>query len=169
MKVAFKRLAAYWLDFAVLAAVLVGLQWAVYRATGGFPFDRLDRGFEIEAWVLGSMSLPVWAYFIVCETWRRQTLGKRLLRLEVVTAEHGTSIGLPRALGRTLIRLLPWEATHLIILVPEPWWDVEQPPHPYLIYLPNALMVLYAVVLFATKGRMAIHDYAMRTRVKERA
>ncbi|MFC4810940.1 RDD family protein [Paenibacillus sp. GCM10023250] len=169
MKFALRRLIAYWLDFVVLAGVLVGLQAVIYRATGGFPFDRLDRGYEIEAWVLGSMSLPVWAYFIVCETWQRRTLGKRLLRLEVVTAERGAAVGFLRALGRTCIRLLPWEATHLIILVPEPWWDVEQPAHPSLIYIPNAVMVIYAAVLFATKGRMAIHDYAMRTRVKERA
>ncbi|NBD28194.1 RDD family protein [Paenibacillus glycinis] len=166
MKLSLKRLIAYWLDFVILAVVLVGVQLLLYTVTSGFPFDYFDKGFEIESWVVLSMSLPVWAYFISFEKARRQTLGKRLLKL-VVVDERKSTLSFVQALGRTFVRLLPWELTHLIILVPDPWWDVEEPSNQALIFIPNLLIVAYIVVLFANKGRRGIHDYVARTKVKE--
>ena len=166
MKLSLKRLIAYWLDFVILASVFVGLQRLLSNITSGFPFRFFDKGYEIEIWVLLTVSLPVWAYFICCETYKRQTIGKRWLRL-IVTNREGSKISFRQALFRTFIRLLPWELTHLIILVPDPWWTAEQAGNRHWIYIPNLLMVLYVAVLFANKGDRGVHDYMAKTRVKQ--
>ena len=165
MKLSIKRLLAYWIDFVILAVVLVSLQGLLYFTTSGYPFNDLKEGYEIEIWVLLSMSLPVWLYFIGCELYFQQTIGKRMLKLRV-TKMDGSRINLHQVLIRTFVRLLPWELTHLIILVPEPWWGIEQPSNLYLIYIPNLLMLLYIVVLIATKGKMGVHDFIVKTRVR---
>jgi uncharacterized RDD family membrane protein YckC len=164
MKLTVKRLLAYGLDFVLLASVLVSLQWTLYLVTGGFPFVRFDAGHEIELWVLLTFSLPVWGYFIWCEGKKQQTAGKFFLRLKVVNA-GGAKIRWWQAFLRTLIRLLPWELTHLIILVPEPWWTVEVPENEIWIWVPNVLMAASIAVLFVSKGKKGIHDFAAKTTV----
>jgi len=164
MKLTVKRLLAYGLDFVLLASVLVSLQWTLYLVTGGFPFVRFDAGHEIELWVLLTFSLPVWGYFIWCEGKKQQTAGKFFLRLKVVNA-GGAKIRWRQAFLRTLIRLLPWELTHLIILVPEPWWTVEVPENEIWIWVPNVLMAASIAVLFVSKGKKGIHDFAAKTTV----
>lgn len=166
MKLFLKRLFAYWIDFILIAVILIFIQWLIYQATSGFPFDYLRKGIEIEVWVLLTMSLPVWAYFIGMEMYK-QPIGKRMLRL-VVMDQVGSQIKFRQALGRTFIRLLPWELTHVIILVPQPWWGLEEPENPYLILIPNIIWIMYIVVLFFNKGQKGIHDFFARTRVVER-
>lgn len=165
MRLAAKRLAAYWLDFVMLAGVLGGMQGLLYLATGGFPFDRFKAGYEIELWVLATMSVPVWVYFIGMEYKRGQTIGKRLLQLKAA-ARDGSRLTLRQAFLRTIVRLLPWELAHLIVLVPEPWWDAD-PAYPGLIYIPNGLMLLYIAVLATSGGRRTLHDAAAGTRVRD--
>jgi len=159
-----RRLLAYGTDFVLLAAILIGIQMLLYRTTGGFPFDRFASGLQIEAWVVATMSLPVWTYFIWNERRSGATIGKRLFRLKV-TGEAGSGIARKQAFTRTAVKLLPWELTHLIVLVPQPWWDVDTPPHFALIYIPNALMVLYIIALLINRGERGIHDVCARTRV----
>lgn len=166
MKLSTKRLLAYWLDFVFLASILISLQLLLYRTTSGFPFDFLIRGYEIEIWVLLTISLPVWLYFIYSEFLKQQTIGKRLLKI-LVTNKADSNISINQVVTRTFIKLLPWELTHLIILVPKPWWTIEQPENQYLIYIPNIIMFLYIVVLFLSKGNKGIHDYVANTMVKE--
>lgn len=166
MKLFLKRLVAYWLDIILIAFILIFLQLLMYKITSGFPFDYLQRGIEIEIWVLLSMSLPVWTYFISFEMCKQQTIGKRLLTLRVINKD-GSKINFYQALCRTFIRLLPWELTHVIILVPQPWWSIEMPKNPYLILIPNIILILYIVVLFFNRGKTGIHDYFAHTRVKE--
>lgn len=155
---------AYWLDFVFLALLLLGLQWFLYKVTSGFPFLYFRKGYEIEIWVLVSMSFPVWLYFMYYELYQQQTIGKRLLRL-IVTNQNGTKIRIHQALIRTFIRLLPWELTHIILLIPIPWWSIEKPQNLYLIYVPNLIMLVYIGVLFATKGEKGVHDYIAKTSV----
>lgn len=167
MKLTLVRLTAYGLDFIMLALVLVGLQLAAYHLTGGFPFDRLVKGYQIECWVLATMSFPVWMYFIVSEYFFGATLGKKLLRLSV-TRRDGGRISFIQAAGRTCLKLLPWELTHLIILVPDPWWNVPEPPYPALVLIPNGMILLYIVFLLLNRGRLALHDVPAGTFVRNR-
>ncbi len=164
MKISLKRLAAYGADFLLLASILVCFQYLLYLLTPGFPFDDLDSGWEIEIWVLLTMSFPVWTYFILCEFFAQKTVGKKIWGLKV-TNEEGANLRFRQALIRTFIRLLPWELTHLIILVPDPWWSVEKPGNTMLIYIPNIMMIMYIVILFRNKGVKGIHDYIARTKI----
>lgn len=165
MILSMKRLLAYWIDFVIAALVLVGAQLLTYYATGGYPFDTFANGYEVERWVLLTMSLPVWAYFILTEYFFHATIGKRLLNLKVFDANDGRP-SLIQAAVRTLIRLLPWELTHWIILVPEPWWDIQEPQNMNLIWIPNAMMLLYIVILFASNGKRGLHDMIAGTSVR---
>lgn len=159
-----RRLAAYWIDFAVLALLLVGPQLLVSTLTGGFPFSTLTEGYQIELWVLLTISLPVWAYFLLCERLAGRTLGKRLLKLSVRDVS-GNRIGWDQAFLRTFVRLLPWELTHIIILFPEPWFQVAEPKNTALLYIPNAMIILYVAVLVKNHGVRALHDLLANTRV----
>ncbi|OUM88391.1 MAG: hypothetical protein BAA01_08460 [Bacillus thermozeamaize] len=164
MGLSLKRLAAYWIDFMLVASILIAFQLLIYFITSGIPFKYLDRGYEIEIWVLLTMSLPTWLYFILFERFSQKTIGKRLLRLKVKN-EEGTAIHFKQALLRTCIKLLPWELTHLMILVPDPWWSIEKPGNVFLIYIPNLIMFLYILVLFLNGGVKGVHDYLARTQV----
>ena len=161
-----KRLLAYWLDFMILAIILIGLQLVLYIISAGVPFDYLTKGYEIELWVLLTMSLPVWLYFITFDLSKRRTIGKRMLSL-IVTDKNGGTINFRQALVRTFIKLLPWELTHMIILVPDPWWDVAEPQNEFLIWIPNMIMVFYIVILFLNKGSAGAHDFIAKTKVTE--
>lgn len=163
-----KRLLAYWLDFVMLAAVLIGMQGFIYVLFSGFPYTLLTEGFQIELWVLLTMSLPVWLYFIWLERIRQRTIGKRLFQL-IVANRQGSPIGWGQAILRTFVKLLPWEMTHLIVLVPEPWWSAETPQNVHWILVPNAAIVLYIAVLISTKGKKGLHDYVAQTQVTESA
>lgn len=169
MRLKIRRLIAYWLDFIMLAAVLVGFQGLLYLTTSGFPFDYLNQGYQIELWVLATVSLPVWLYFIICEYMKRRTFGKRLLHLEVVGRNQSKPTW-RQVLLRTAIKLLPWELTHIIILVPEPWYNIEgSPANESLIYLPNVILLIYIIALLVGNGRQALHDYIANTMVVERS
>lgn len=156
------RLIAYVIDFIVLAVLLVSIQLMIYFATGGW-MDQLQSGLAIEVWVLLTFSTPVWTYFIYCEYRKGQTLGKKLLNLKVESID-GQKIKLWQAVIRTGIKLLPWELTHLIILLPEPWWSHPEEPN-YWIFIPNGLIVLYIFFLWWSKGNQALHDVAPGTRI----
>jgi len=166
LKLSLRRLMAYWIDFVLLAFKLVGFQWLLYTITSGFPFDQLNNGYLIEAWVLLSVSLPVWLYFICSEYYRRQTIGKRLLSVKVMSIE-GSTLTWRQALLRTFIKLLPWELTHIIILIPEPWYRLKDSSDTsFLIYIPNIIILLYIVILFVNKGEKGLHDFTAKTKVE---
>ena len=159
-----KRLMAYWIDFILLALILCGCQWFLYTLTAGFPFDQLKAGYEIELWVLATISTPVWVYFICSEYYYQQTIGKRLMKIKV-ESKDGSAVSLSQIVRRTAVRLFPWETTHLVILVPHPWWSSDESELSYFIYIPNILIMIYIMVLFVSKGKAAVHDRISNTTV----
>lgn len=74
-----------------------------------------QAGPEIWYIILLTFSGPAWLYFIVSDrSTRGATLGKRVFKLRVSgTTEERVSLG--RAVVRTVIKLLPWELTHLFV------------------------------------------------------
>ena len=161
-----KRLFAYWLDCVMMMLFLVVPQWLVYRLTDGFPFELFKTGLQIEIWVLLTISLPVWLYFIIFERFYQKTLGKMLMGMKV-TNTKGERISLKQAVLRTFWRLLPWELTHIILLFPEPMWSVESPPafRTFFLYAVNVLLLLYIMFLAFTRGKKAMHDVFFGTLV----
>jgi uncharacterized RDD family membrane protein YckC len=153
-------------DVAILATAVVASQFAIQAVTGGFQADKLKTGPQIEAWVLATVSLPTWAYFTLMEAsgWQA-TLGKRLLGLRVVDT-RGKRIGYGRALLRTAVKLLPWELTHLSLMLPVPIWSegASTSVRPGLI-VANALLVVYIATALLTPRKQSVHDLVSGTTV----
>ncbi len=164
-----RRLGAYAVDVLLLYAISGGLQYALYRLFGGFPFDRLTTGPQVEAWVLLTISLPTWLYFTFSESSGRQaSLGKRLFSLRVTDAREAR-ISPARAFLRTLLKLLPWELTHLSLLLPTPILTDPNPQPRLGLILVYPLLGLYMLSMIFTPRKRSIHDLLAGTLVLQDA
>jgi len=160
-----RRLAAYAIDVTLIAVILVGVQFILSRLFGGFPFNLLTTGLRIEIWVFLTISLPTWIYFAWSESSERQaTLGKRLLKLRV-TDTHQEPISFQRAFIRTLIKLIPWELTHVVLFFPTPIWTDPNPSPRLGLFLVYPLLVLYMLSMIFTPRKRSIHDLIVGTLV----
>jgi uncharacterized RDD family membrane protein YckC len=158
-----RRSAAYLVDVTLLGVAVVLTQSVLAFTGAGLPATA--SGWLVEAWVLATVSLPVWLYFIVLERATGTTLGKRLLGLRVERASGGR-IGLGQAAVRTVIKLLPWELTHLTLLLPVPMWtDPNAGVRPGLIVV-YGLLGLYVAAVALTPRQQSLHDLAAGTSVR---
>src|SRR5690606_30211571 len=105
-----RRVAAFAVDYAVIAAyiaVLTAVGFAARGALGageGVPEGAAARAAG-HALSFVTLTVPVALYFALSEASRRQaTVGKRALRLRVVT-RSGRRLSLRRSLVRTAVKL----------------------------------------------------------------
>lgn len=163
-----RRLAAYLVDILLLFAAILVTQFGLEALTDGLLMRWLTSGPRLEAWVWLSVSLPTYLYFALSESSaRRATLGKRWLGLQV-TDRAGKRIGFGRAFLRTIVKLIPWEVTHLSLLLPTPiFLDGQGGFLPGLITA-NVLIVVYLAVVVITAGQRGIHDLVAGTMVLPR-
>ena len=126
---------------------------------------EINSGWLIYGWIFLTVSLPIWLYFILSERSRRQaTLGKRLMGLTVVS-DDGEKPHLQQVVGRTILKLVPWELFHLTFMLPVPLLN-----DPTAAFRPGFLfgfvvIALYLLVLVQTPQRQSIHDLSARTYV----
>lgn len=137
-------------------------QLIAYWLFDGTPFKYFNQPYHVYFWVLFTVSLPIWLYFILQEMSPRQsTIGKRCMHLKV-TDNTNLRISKKKSFFRTLVKLLPWEITH-IGLIPIYFSD---DPHPSIgLYLANGLIAIYVVYFIIQKGKTAIHDIVSNTKV----
>ena len=157
------------MDIAIVGTAVMASQFGIQALTGGFPANQFTSGWQIEAWVFATVSVPTWAYFTLMErsSWQA-TVGKRLAGIRV-TDIRGDRIGFGRALLRTIVKLLPWEITHLSLLLPTPMWS-EGPSaslRPGLI-VANVLLLLYIATALLTPRKQSVHDLVAGTVVQRR-
>jgi len=159
-----RRALAYLLDCALLAGLVVTTQLGL-RLVLGSGFPALATGLQIEAWVLLTVSLPIWFYFAGFESsvWQA-TPAKRLLGLRVTTLS-GQRQSRGRALLRTVVKLLPWELTHLTLLLPTPLWDAATPELRPGLWIVYGLLAAYLLCAAFTSHRQAPHDLMAGTLV----
>jgi uncharacterized RDD family membrane protein YckC len=158
------RLAAYLVDILLLFAAIVVTQFGLNALTGGLPLRLFTTGPRLEGWVWLSVSLPTYLYFALYESSvRGATPGKRLLGLHV-TDMAGKRINFGRALLRTIMKLIPWEVTHLSLFLPTPIMDGQGGFLPGLITA-NVLIVVYLAAITITAGKQGVHDLVARTMV----
>jgi uncharacterized RDD family membrane protein YckC len=154
-----RRAAAYVVDIVLLFLVLLPVGQLV-RLAVGWPTGS-PTGQEIWHASALNFSLPSWTYFVLSDSSARgATAGKWLLGLRVARVGGG-SVGTGRALGRTAVKLLPWETTHLSAFALaglEPWQLIG-------LTIANGLIVVYVVVAACTGGRRSVHDYVVATEV----
>lgn len=158
-----RRLIAYGLDILLLYGAILISQSLVFAATRGYLIRLLQTGPRLEAWVLLTVSLPTWLYFALQErSPRGATPGKRWLGIAVRDTGDGT-VGTGRALMRTAIKLLPWELTHLTIMLPIPlWWD-PTPGFRFGLVVVYALLGLYMLTMIFSPRKQGPHDFVART------
>ena len=162
-----RRAGAYLVDYAVMFAAFALLQWFVFlplrqRLIGSDEW-LMAGGVPLEIYTLLTISLPTWLYFAWCErsTWQA-TIGKRLLRL-IVTDIQGNRIGFGRALLRTVIKLLPWELSHLTVNLPTSMMFDPEPRFRFGFLVVFALLILYPALILFTRRRQSLHDLIAKT------
>ncbi|MBL8766248.1 MAG: RDD family protein [Planctomycetes bacterium] len=169
-----RRVGAYLIDVLLIATVLIGgLHFGLIPALGLQP-DVKPPSLTIWLWVLATMSLPTWIYFVAFESspWQA-TIGKRLLGLVVTDMDTGRPIW-TRVLGRTWIKLLPWELIHVALnLVPAAGFDDKGMPIPSRLQLIGYTVSMFLVgswlvTLMLTPRAQSVHDVIMRTLVLRR-
>lgn len=165
------RVKAFGVDYLFIAAYLIVLTGAVWglRLT---PLRRLLAklyGAPSTAQLTDSLlfDIPVMLYFALFESsaWQA-TPGKRRIGLRVVT-ERGQRVSLPRALGRVILKFLPWEIAHTSIWRTPGWPQHAQPTTLNLVgYLAvYALLGVYIVTLLTSGARQTLYDQLTQTRV----
>lgn len=165
------RVKAFGVDYLFIAAYLIVLTGAVWglRLT---PLRRLLTrlyGAPSTAQLTDSLlfDIPVMLYFALFESsaWQA-TPGKRRIGLRVVT-ESDQRVSLPRALGRIILKFLPWEIAHTSIWRTPGWPRHAQPTTLNLVgYLAvYALLGVYIVTLLTSGARQTLYDRLTQTRV----
>jgi uncharacterized RDD family membrane protein YckC len=162
-----RRAGAYLVDYAVMAAAFLILQSFAFlplrhRLIGSDEW-LMAGGFRLEIYTLLTISLPTWLYFALSEQSRWQaTIGKRLFRL-IVTDLGGDRIGFGRAMLRTVIKLLPWEVSHLTVNLPTPMMFDPDPQFRFGFLIVFALLVLYPALILFTRRHQSLHDLIAKT------
>jgi uncharacterized RDD family membrane protein YckC len=82
-----------------------------------------------------------------------------------VTNTVGNRIGFGRALLRTIVKLIPWEVTHLSLFLPTPILTDGQGGFLPGLITANVLIVVYLAVIVVTAGKQGIHDLVASTMV----
>ncbi len=108
---AIRRLAAFAIDWLIIALWMGVLFGSVMLATDGDP-QRPAGPWQAQALGFCALTLPVVLYFALLErsSWHA-TVGKRLVGL-VVFRPSGNSLSLARSLLRNAIKFAPWEFGH---------------------------------------------------------
>jgi uncharacterized RDD family membrane protein YckC len=167
-----QRLVAFALDYLVISAylvVLVALSLLIGVTPAGTRFRALfanPNSAELTAFAL--LVVPVLLYFALFESSpARATWGKRVRGLQVVTMA-GTTVGLPRAIARNALKLLPWELTHAC-LWRIPGWPLAAHDPPLWasvgLVLVWVIVVLYAVSLLVSRTGQTLYDRLTGVRV----
>lgn len=157
-----KRPVAYFIDFIIIWGTCILPQFIIYRVFDGMPFTYFHHPYHVYFWVLCTVSIPVWLYFIILESSPRQsTIGKRFMHLKVAGYSN-TRISKKKSFVRTLVKLLPWEITHIGLL---PIYFSDNPQPTIGLYLANGLIIIYLVYFISQKGKTTIHDKAAGTKV----
>jgi uncharacterized RDD family membrane protein YckC len=154
-----KRVGAYLLDVAALFLVLAPVGWLVQRAAGFAP----STGPEIWRTLLLNFSLPTWTYFSLADSSRSgATLGKHAFSLRAARIDGGR-IGLPRAILRTALKLLPWELAHVAAFALSTDLAEFGVAQAAGLVVANALMLAYVACAARTRGRSSLHDLVAGT------
>ena len=158
---------AYFLDcviaFVFFAATQV-LLFTPVREALNIGEEWFYSGANTELYTLLTISLPVWLYFVCFEQsiWQA-TIGKRVMKLQVVNRADGHRIGLGQSLVRTVVKLLPWELAHVVNNFPQPLMYATEPEFRLGFIGVGLLLGAYMAFVGLTKRKQGLHDLAAKT------
>lgn len=165
MSLILKRTAAWLIDwliimlYAILLFAIVGVLASAEIISIGVmhPFKGQLIGFL-------TLTLPVVLYGIGMEYYKHATLGKRIMKLNVVTR------GLKGIVIRNVLKFLPWEFAHAGVLwlnygsvdLGTPLWIWA------LLIIPQVLVVVYFVWIVLTAGSKSLYDSLAETAIVQK-
>lgn len=158
---------AYLLDcviaFVFFAATQV-LLFTPIREALNIGEEWFHFGVNTELYTLVTISLPIWLYFAFFEqsVWQA-TIGKRVMKMQVVNRADGHRIGFGQSLVRTVVKLLPWEVAHLVNNFPQPLMYAPEPEFRMGFVGVGLLMGAYMVFVGLSKRKEGLHDLAAKT------
>jgi len=161
MNLIFKRILAFAIDYLIL--VMYGsLLFGITLLLSIKPLDPMTGqliGFF-------TMTLPVFLYFYISENSKfRATLGKRLLKIQVVpkSTEIKSSV-----LKRNILKFLPWEIAHTGVHWAM-YYAERTDVFPFWVWMlliaPQLIVICYGVSIIAYKGRGSLYDHFANTQV----
>lgn len=165
--VALGALGSRLIDYGLVFAATAGVQ-AATSATIGVPSAEwfLEQSWLLSAWVMATMSLPMWIYNTATVAGPQQaTLGLRMVGLSVESSS-GSSISIGTSLLRSAFMFLAWELANIAMFVPENFALSEPHPWQYIgLIAANLYLITDIVVIIATGGRRSIADFVAGTRL----
>jgi len=172
MRYILRRTTAYFIDCIIcFSAVMLVIQWLLLsniRPYLGITDDWFRDSLNMEIYVLLTISIPVWLYFSYLDTSRAGgTFGKRWLGLKLVSAD-GEPLGFIKVLGRTILKLLPWEIAHLGVIFPTPLYYEEHGDVRLLSYIGIALFVIYFLSILQDRKNRSLYDRICHTELVNR-
>lgn len=165
------RTKAFGVDYLFIAGYLVALSgtvWELQHTPLKHLFATLYASpYTAQLTDAAMFDVPVMLYFALFDASHWQaTPGKRRIGLRVVTTAGGR-VSLLRALGRIVLKFLPWEIAHTAIWHTPGWPRNPQPTT--LDYAAYALVYVlaggYVVSLLASPTRRTLYDRLTSTRV----
>ncbi len=100
-----RRIGAALIDFALCVVAFLGATAAFGTTTTTVRGDMVYRQASLTGWPFVIFSALVLAYFVLMEWRYGATIGKLLLRVQVVDAEGGR-ISVSKSLGRNVLRIV---------------------------------------------------------------
>ena len=157
-----RRTSAYLIDIALLFAALGPAGWLTQWALGLTP----STGPQIWATLLLNFSLPTWVYFTASDASSAgATLGKRWLGIRV-SRHDDRRLGVMQALGRTAVKLLPWELVHFAAFGLAQGTGQFTTAQGVGLAIANILALAYFAAAVATRGHRSVHDLVVGTNVR---
>lgn len=162
---------AYYIDCIIaFAAVMLIFQWGIMmniRPYLGITDEWFHNSWNLEIYVLTTISLPVWLYFSILDSkLSKGTFGKRIFKLQV-TDPKGNKIPYLKSLLRTLLKLLPWEIAHIGVIFPQPLYFSENPEISWLTYAGIGLLLAYIISVFYQPKKRSLYDSPLHTQVEK--
>lgn len=164
------RAGAFALDYILILGYLLALTLLSLLINTISPLQLWLFTDRMRAQLAGFLlvTLPVTLYFALSESSPRQaTWGKQRLRLKIADRNENR-IGFGRALGRTLLKFIPWELSHTLI------WQIYFSPQTDSIWISYGFGLVYLLIglnvlsLVLTRTRQTLYDLLAGTYVTDR-
>ena len=166
-----RRLAAFGLDYLVIAAYMVVL--TIVSVTGTSQLTEAPVATEVSPWMFDLLAfvtlvLPVILYFALSEASQSQaTWGKRRVGIVVVTT-HGERLSPSRSIVRSALKFLPWQIAHTC-LFHIPGWPTAVEAIPVAasagLWVASLLACASIATLFIAADHRTLYDRLARTGV----
>ena len=166
----FKRGIAYLIDCIICyGVIMIIVQWGVLSKITdsiGITDEWFKNSWNMQLYVLITISLPIWIYFIYFDSKKSKgTFGKRIFNLTVINSKDGKKLDFKKSFYRTLLKLAPWEISHMGVIFPIPLYFDDNPKIRTLMVLGIILLIVYVVSILIDSSNRSIYDKLTNTYV----